>query len=170
MGPWRAGGAGRRDGAPAPLVASRRLAEPAQGGAGLRAAGARDGRGPAPHRSLPGRELAGIAGGAGHDPRGDTMKDVLHDVDAWTARGDKVAIAMVVSVKRSAPRPPGAKMAISSSGDVSGAVSGGGVEGAVIQGAEEVMAGGAQGRGRPAASEMRHRRRGGGGGRAAVWG
>jgi xanthine dehydrogenase accessory factor len=71
------------------------------------------------------------------------MKDVLHDVDAWTARGDKVAIAMVVSVKRSAPRPPGAKMAISSSGDVSGAVSGGCVEGAVIQVAEEVMAGGA---------------------------
>jgi xanthine dehydrogenase accessory factor len=70
------------------------------------------------------------------------MKDVLHDVDAWTARGDKVAIAMVVSVKRSAPRPPGAKMAISSSGDVSGAVSGGCVEGAVIQVAEEVIAGG----------------------------
>ena len=50
------------------------------------------------------------------------MKDILHDIDAWTARGDKVAIAMVVSVKRSAPRPPGAKMAISSSGEVSGAV------------------------------------------------
>jgi xanthine dehydrogenase accessory factor len=49
------------------------------------------------------------------------MKDILHDIDAWTARGDKVAIAMVVSVKRSAPRPPGAKMAISSSGEVSGA-------------------------------------------------
>src|SRR3954469_24814849 len=80
------------------------------------------------------------------------MKDILHDIDAWTARGDKVAIAMVVSVKRSAPRPPGAKMAISSSGEVSGAVSGGCVEGAgsggcvegaVIQVAEEVMAGGA---------------------------
>ena len=71
------------------------------------------------------------------------MRDVLADVDAWTARGDKVALAMVVGVKRSAPRPQGAKMAISSSGDVSGAVSGGCVEGAVIQVAEEVMAGGA---------------------------
>ena len=60
------------------------------------------------------------------------MRDVLSDVDAWTARGDKVAIAMVVGVKRSAPRPRGAKMAISSSGDVSGAVSGGCVEGAVV--------------------------------------
>ena len=36
------------------------------------------------------------------------MKDILKDIDEWTARGDKVAIAMVVSVKRSAPRPPGA--------------------------------------------------------------
>jgi xanthine/CO dehydrogenase XdhC/CoxF family maturation factor len=33
------------------------------------------------------------------------MKDILKDIDEWTARGDKVAIAMVVSVKRSAPRP-----------------------------------------------------------------
>jgi xanthine dehydrogenase accessory factor len=71
------------------------------------------------------------------------MRDVLKELDAWTARGDKVAIAMVVGVKKSAPRPPGAKMAISSSGDVVGAVSGGCVEGAVVQVAEEVMAGGA---------------------------
>src|SRR3954465_9728235 len=70
------------------------------------------------------------------------MRDVLSDVDAWTAGGDKVALAMVVSVKRSAPRPPGAKMAISSRGDVSGAVSGGCVEGAVVGVAEQVLSGG----------------------------
>jgi xanthine dehydrogenase accessory factor len=70
------------------------------------------------------------------------MRDVLADVDAWTARGDKVALAMVVGVKRSAPRPPGAKMAMNDRGEVSGAVSGGCVEGAVVQVAEEVMAGG----------------------------
>ena len=70
------------------------------------------------------------------------MRDVLADVDAWTARGDKVAIAMVVGVKRSAPRPPGAKMAINSRGEVSGAVSGGCVEGAVAEVAlSEVLAG-----------------------------
>ena len=69
------------------------------------------------------------------------MRDVLSDVDAWTARGDKVALAMVVGVKRSAPRPPGAKMAINSRGEVSGAVSGGCVEGAVVEVAEEVLAG-----------------------------
>ena len=70
------------------------------------------------------------------------MRDVLEDVDAWTARGDRVALAMVVGVKRSAPRPPGAKMAISDRGEVSGAVSGGCVEGAVVQEAEAVLAGG----------------------------
>ena len=70
------------------------------------------------------------------------MKDVLEDVDAWVARGDAVAIATVVDVKRSAPRPPGAKMAVSSRGEVSGAVSGGCVEGAVVEVAEEVLRGG----------------------------
>jgi len=67
------------------------------------------------------------------------MRDVLEDVDAWTARGDKVALAMVVGVKRSAPRPPGAKMAINDRGEVSGMVSGGCVEGAVIEVADKVI-------------------------------
>ena len=71
------------------------------------------------------------------------MKDVVEDVRAWTARGDRVAIATVVGVKRSAPRPPGAKMAVNEHGEVSGAVSGGCVEGAVVEVAEEVLAGGA---------------------------
>ena len=65
--------------------------------------------------------------------------DVLEDVDAWVADGQAVALATVVNVKRSAPRPPGAKMAVSSAGQVSGAVSGGCVEGAVVEVAEEVM-------------------------------
>ena len=67
------------------------------------------------------------------------MKDVVDDVRAWTARGDRVAIATVVGVKRSAPRPPGAKMAVNEHGEVSGAVSGGCVEGAVVEVAAEVL-------------------------------
>ena len=70
------------------------------------------------------------------------MRDVLEDVDAWVARGDRVALATVINVKRSAPRPPGAKMAINDRGEVSGAVSGGCVEGAVVEVAEEVLRGG----------------------------
>jgi xanthine dehydrogenase accessory factor len=67
------------------------------------------------------------------------MKDVLEDVRHWTERGERVAIATVVGVKRSAPRPPGAKMAINENGQVSGAVSGGCVEGAVVEVASEVL-------------------------------
>lgn len=70
------------------------------------------------------------------------MKDVLQEVDAWVARGDGVALATVIDVKRSAPRPPGAKMAVNDRGEVAGAVSGGCVEGAVVGVAEEVLQGG----------------------------
>lgn len=71
------------------------------------------------------------------------MKDVIDVIDAWTGRGDRVALATVVGVTRSAPRPPGAKMAVNDRGEVHGAVSGGCVEGAVVEVAEEVLAGGA---------------------------
>jgi xanthine dehydrogenase accessory factor len=71
----------------------------------------------------------------------EPMKDVLDDVSGWRDRGDRVAIATVVAVKRSAPRPPGAKMAVNEHGEVSGAVSGGCVEGAVVEAAAEVLGG-----------------------------
>ena len=69
------------------------------------------------------------------------MKDVLEDVQTWVDRGERVALATVVAVKRSAPRAPGAKMAVNDRGDVSGAVSGGCVEGAVVEAAAEVLRG-----------------------------
>lgn len=71
------------------------------------------------------------------------MRDVIAALDAWRAEGQRTAVATVVSVKRSAPRPPGAKMAIAQDGSVSGMVSGGCVEGAVIEVAEEVLGGAA---------------------------
>ncbi len=79
-------------------------------------------------------------GGKGRDG-GNLLKDVLEDVTTWTERGDRVAIATVVAVRRSAPRPPGAKMAVNEHGEVSGAVSGGCVEGAVVEAAAEVLGG-----------------------------
>jgi xanthine dehydrogenase accessory factor len=69
------------------------------------------------------------------------MRDVIEDVDRWVARGDRVALATVVGVRRSAPRPPGSKMAINDKGEVSGMVSGGCVEGAVIEIADKVLQG-----------------------------
>ncbi len=69
------------------------------------------------------------------------MKDVVGQVDAWIERGDRVALATVVSVRRSAPRPPAAKMPVNDRGEIFGAISGGCVEGAVAQSAEEVLRG-----------------------------
>src|SRR5437588_5753873 len=69
------------------------------------------------------------------------MKDVLPEITDWQKRGDRIALAMVAGVKRSAPRAPGAKMAISSTGEIAGGVSGGCVEGAVVEIAEGVMRG-----------------------------
>ena len=69
------------------------------------------------------------------------MTEVLRDVETWVARGDRVAVATVVNVNRSAPMPPGTKMAVNENGAVVGAVSGGCVEGAVIEVAEEILAG-----------------------------
>ena len=69
------------------------------------------------------------------------MRDVLPAINRWTERGDRVAIATVVGVQRSAPRPAGAKMAVSAGGEVHGAVSGGCVEGAIVVIAEQVLGG-----------------------------
>ena len=69
------------------------------------------------------------------------MNDVLPDLQKWIDRGDRIAIATVVAVKKSAPRPPGAKMAVNEDGEIIGAVSGGCVEGAVVEIADEVLRG-----------------------------
>jgi xanthine dehydrogenase accessory factor len=68
---------------------------------------------------------------------------VLETAAGWVREGQGAAIAMVAGTRRSAPRPLGTKMAVSSSGQIAGAVSGGCVEGAVVEEAEQVMASGA---------------------------
>lgn len=70
------------------------------------------------------------------------MHDVLSEILRWSERGDRIALATVVGVKRSAPRAPGAKMAVNDHGEIVGGVSGGCVEGAVVELAEAVIAGG----------------------------
>jgi xanthine dehydrogenase accessory factor len=70
------------------------------------------------------------------------MREVLEEIEAWSERGERIAIATVVDTRRSAPRPPGAKMAVTESGRVAGAVSGGCVEGAVVEEALKVLEGG----------------------------
>jgi hypothetical protein len=69
------------------------------------------------------------------------MRDVLDAIEGWRAEGHRVALATVTKVKGSAPRPPGAKMAVSDDGRWVGSVSGGCVEGAVLEEAGRVLAG-----------------------------
>jgi xanthine dehydrogenase accessory factor len=68
------------------------------------------------------------------------MLDVLPQIRAWHSQGKDVALATVVKVWGSAPRRPGAKMVVSSAGEIAGSVSGGCVEGAVVEGAQRVLA------------------------------
>ena len=67
------------------------------------------------------------------------MKDVLPEIEAWRASGKGVAVATVVKVEGSAPRPVGAALAVSDAGDLAGSVSGGCVETAVFEEAQEVL-------------------------------
>ncbi|HZD00129.1 MAG TPA: XdhC family protein [Actinomycetes bacterium] len=69
------------------------------------------------------------------------MREVLSTIDEWRAEGHRVALATVTKVKGSAPRPPGAKMAISDDGRWVGSVSGGCVEAAVLEEAAKVLKG-----------------------------
>lgn len=67
------------------------------------------------------------------------MKDVLGDiVRAWKA-GETVGLGTVVDTAHSAPRPPGAAMAVLADGSVVGSVSGGCVEGDVYELAQTVV-------------------------------
>jgi xanthine/CO dehydrogenase XdhC/CoxF family maturation factor len=71
------------------------------------------------------------------------MKEVLGEIEKWRARGDGVALATVTWTDGSTPRPVGAKMAVNSRGEFTGSVSGGCVEGAVIEEARRVIKTGA---------------------------
>ena len=67
------------------------------------------------------------------------MRDLIATMDAWRKRGDRVVLATVVKTGGSTPRPIGAKMIVNSRGEFAGSVSGGCVEGAVIEEALRVM-------------------------------
>lgn len=69
------------------------------------------------------------------------MREILDDVERWIAGGRRVALARVVATEGSSPRAVGAAMAVNDAGEVSGSVSGGCVEGAVVTEALEILAG-----------------------------
>jgi xanthine dehydrogenase accessory factor len=66
------------------------------------------------------------------------LRDILDPITKWWAAGEAFGLATVVRTFRSAPREPGAAMAVSATGEVIGSVSGGCVEGAVYEVAQQV--------------------------------
>ncbi|MER5606390.1 XdhC family protein [Micromonospora tulbaghiae] len=67
------------------------------------------------------------------------MRDIVDGLTAWRAAGVRFAVATVVRTWRSAPRPPGAAMAVCADGEVVGSISGGCVEGAVYELCQEAI-------------------------------
>ena len=64
---------------------------------------------------------------------------ILHIAVQWCRAGRGVALATVVSTWGSSPRPVGSRLAIDASGAMSGSVSGGCVEGAVVEAALQII-------------------------------
>ncbi|WP_020590686.1 XdhC family protein [Kiloniella laminariae] len=67
------------------------------------------------------------------------IPDLLLTAALWQDQGRKVALATVVQTWGSSPRPPGSIMIIDDRMTMLGSVSGGCIEGAVIQEAQEIM-------------------------------
>lgn len=67
------------------------------------------------------------------------MLDILDGVTDWLDQGKKVALVTLIAVERSAPRDPGAALAVNEDGKVLGSISGGCVEPAAISEALNVI-------------------------------
>jgi xanthine/CO dehydrogenase XdhC/CoxF family maturation factor len=67
-------------------------------------------------------------------------EDVLETAESWLREGRKVALGTVVTTWGSAPRPAGSQIAVRDDGQFVGSVSGGCIEGAVIEDAQRAMA------------------------------
>jgi xanthine/CO dehydrogenase XdhC/CoxF family maturation factor len=72
----------------------------------------------------------------------DRSDDILKEAASWHDAGRRVAIATVVATWGSSPRPAGSQLAVDSDGAIIGSVSGGCVEGAVVEEAQKTIADG----------------------------
>jgi len=67
------------------------------------------------------------------------VKDILPHLDQWLSQGEPIALATVLQVHRSAPRPPGARLCLTRDGRMAGSVSSGCVEADVFERAIQVL-------------------------------
>ncbi len=71
------------------------------------------------------------------------MREVIPHIARWRSRGDAVATATIVGIGGSSPRELGALLAVNEHGEFAGSLSGGCVDGAVVDEAMGVIASGA---------------------------
>ena len=67
------------------------------------------------------------------------MREIWPEIQRWRQAGKPVALATIIAVEGSSLRPCGSKMAVTSDGDIAGSVSGGCVEGAIYEEAQQVL-------------------------------
>ncbi|MBT3628088.1 MAG: XdhC family protein [Rhodospirillaceae bacterium] len=65
--------------------------------------------------------------------------DILKTAAAWRDAGQQVALATVITTWGSSPRPVGSQLVVDGEGHFEGSVSGGCIEGAVIEAANGAM-------------------------------
>jgi xanthine dehydrogenase accessory factor len=67
------------------------------------------------------------------------MRDLFSDIDRWQQESQDIAMATLVAVRGSAPRPAGARLCVTRSGELAGSISGGCVDGDVFERAMQVL-------------------------------
>jgi len=67
------------------------------------------------------------------------MRELIPTIQNWLVSGKGIALATVIKVEGSSPRPVGAKLIVSSKGDLLGSVSGGCVESSVVEEAQQCL-------------------------------
>ncbi len=71
-----------------------------------------------------------------------SLREVVGALDRWSAEGKSAGIATLVRVRRSAPRRPGARLAVCEDGEMAGSISSGCVEGDLFERLMDVIADG----------------------------
>ena len=67
------------------------------------------------------------------------MREIINEANNWQQNEQAIALATVVRTWGSAPRKTGSKMAVAASGAMAGSVSGGCVEGAVVEAGQSTL-------------------------------
>jgi xanthine dehydrogenase accessory factor len=70
------------------------------------------------------------------------MRDILNDLHRWQAEGEEIALATLIDTHGASPRPAGARLCCTRTGQMVGSVSGGCVETDVFERAMQVLADG----------------------------